>query len=75
MTIVGFWSPIDKQQAEEKLIYLLAFPSKAAADKSWAAFRDDPDWQRVKAASERDGKLVERADSVYMKATDYSPMK
>lgn len=75
MTIVGFWSPQDKQQAEEKLIYVLAFPSKAAADKSWAAFREDPDWIRVKTASERDGKLVERVESVFMSATDYSPMK
>jgi len=75
MTIVGFWSPIDKKQAEEKLIYLLAFPSKAAADKSWAAFRDDADWLRVKAASERDGKLVDRVESVFMNPTDYSPMK
>jgi hypothetical protein len=75
MTIVGFWSPLDPKQAESKLIYLLAFPSKAAADKSWAAFRDDPDWQRARAASERDGKLVDRVESVFMNATDYSPMK
>jgi hypothetical protein len=75
MRIIGFWSPLDKKAAEEKLIYILAFPSKAAADQCWDAFRKDPDWLRVKEASERDGKLVERVESVYMKATDYSPMK
>src|SRR5258708_1350752 len=38
MTIIGFWSPIDPKEAEEKLVYILAYPSKEAADKSWAAF-------------------------------------
>src|SRR5437588_5298237 len=60
MTIIGFWSPIDKEQAEKKLIYILAYPSKEAADQSWQAFRDDPDWKAAKAASEKDGTLVEK---------------
>jgi hypothetical protein len=75
MTLIGFWSPIDGKQADEKMVYLLAFPSKAAADKAWQAFRDDPEWQRVKKASEKDGKLVERVESVYLNPTDYSPLK
>src|SRR5947209_17494021 len=70
MTIVGFWSPLDRKVAEEKLIYVLAFPSKEAADKSWQAFREDPEWLRVKTASERDGKLVARGASVFRSATD-----
>src|SRR5438093_8648540 len=44
MTLIGYWSPIDAKQAEEKMVYILAYPSKEAADKSWAAFRSDPDW-------------------------------
>src|SRR5262245_25579982 len=34
MTLIGFWSPMDKKQADEKMVYILAFPSKAAAEKS-----------------------------------------
>jgi len=75
MEIVAFWSPIDPQQAEQKLIYVLAFPSKEAADKSWKAFRDDPDWKAAKEASEKNGTLVSRVESVFMNPTDYSPMK
>jgi len=75
MTIIGFWSPIDEKQAEEKLIYILAFPSKEDADKSWKAFRDDPDWKKVREESEKDGKLVEKVESVYLNPTDYSPIK
>src|SRR5467141_1441759 len=44
MTLIGYWSPIDPQQAEEKLIYILAYPNEAAARKSWADFRKDPEW-------------------------------
>jgi hypothetical protein len=75
MTVVGFWSPTDPKQAEEKLVYILAFPSKEAAAKSWAAFRDDPDWKKAKAESEKDGTLVTKVESVYLNPTDYSPIK
>jgi hypothetical protein len=75
MEIVAFWSPIDPQQAEQKLIYVLAFPSKEAADKSWKAFRDDPEWKTAREASEKNGKLVDKVESVFMNPTDYSPLK
>ena len=75
MTIIGFWNPTDKEQAENKLVYILAYPSKEAADRSWQAFRDDPDWKAAKAASEKDGTLVEKLDSVFLNPTDYSPIK
>lgn len=75
MTIIGFWSPVDPEQAERTLIYLLAFPSKEAAARSWQAFRDDPEWKAVREASEKNGKLVEKVESVYLNPTDYSPLK
>jgi hypothetical protein len=75
MTITAFWSPIDATEAEKKLYYVLAYPSKEAADKSWKAFREDPDWIKAKDESEKDGKLVDKVESVYLNPTDYSPMK
>lgn len=73
MKVVGFWGPIDeKQGSENTLIYVLQFPSRAAAEESWRAFRADPEWQKVSKASEANGKLVEKVDSVFMKATDYA---
>jgi hypothetical protein len=74
MEIVGFWQPTDPNKADQ-LIYMLAFPSKEAADKSWAAFRADPDWIKAKEESEKDGKLVDKVESVFMNPTDYSPIK
>ena len=71
----GYWSPLDPKEAEQKMIYILAYPSKEAAAKSWKDFRGDPDWKTVVAESEKDGKLVSRVDSVFLAATDYSPIK
>src|SRR5436305_4936753 len=62
MELVGFWSPTDEKEAERKMVYIFAFPSKAAADKSWKAFREDPDWISVKSESEKDGTLVEKIE-------------
>jgi len=57
------------------LIYVLAHKNREAAGKSWDSFRNDPEWKKEQAASEVNGKLVAKVESVFMKATDYSPMK
>jgi hypothetical protein len=75
MTVIGFWSPMDEKQADEKMIYILAYPSRAAAKKSWADFGNDPDWKTAKANSEKEGPLVAKVESLYLNPTDYSPIK
>src|ERR1044071_5024264 len=46
---IGYWVPLDNSGNE--LIYLLAYPSREARDKSWKAFMADPDWQGAYHAS------------------------
>lgn len=75
MTNVGYWVPADAPLSQNTLIYVLAHPSREAAQKSWAAFRNDAEWQKVRAESEAGGKIVSKVDSVLMNATDFSPMK
>lgn len=75
MTIVGFWSPVEKEKSEEVLVYLLSYPSKEAADKSWKAFREDPEWIKAKTESEKAGPIVKKVESQYLTATDYSKLK
>ena len=76
MEVVGFWGPTDKEKGSENtLVYILAFPSRAAREKAWVDFRSDPEWQAVAKESEKNGKLTEKIDSVVMMATDYSPLK
>lgn len=75
MTIVGFWSPLAGRELHGDLVYVMAYPSQSARDAAWDAFRSDPAWQDAKAASEVDGVLAERVDSVILNATDYSPLQ
>ena len=76
MEVVGFWEPVDKEAgAGEKLVYLLGHPSRAAAEANWKAFREDPEWVKVKAESEVGGVLPAKIESVFLAPTDYSPMK
>ncbi|MFN3648785.1 MAG: NIPSNAP family protein [Armatimonadota bacterium] len=76
MQLVGYWVPTDKEKGSENtLIYVLAFPSKEAREASFRAFGSDPEWKAAHAASEANGKLVDKIESVFMNATDYSPIK
>jgi hypothetical protein len=73
--LVGFWTPVEGDEAQNTLIYIVAFPSVEAQKKAWAAFRDDPEWVKAKADSEKDGVLVKEVQSKNLKATDYSPIR
>ena len=76
MEAIGFWEPLDPDAgAGTKLVYLLSHRSRAAADASWKAFVEDPQWVAAKAASEKDGPILAKRERVYLKATDYSPLK
>jgi hypothetical protein len=76
MTLVGYWVPSDADKgADNTLVYLLAFPDRAARDKAWKDFMSDPAWIAARTASEVNGKLTEKIDSLILTATDYSPMK
>jgi hypothetical protein len=80
MTNFGYWS-LDAEQPEaaDTLVYLLAHKSKEARDASFKSFGGDPDWQAVKAASEKaaGGSLTTKdgVKSVLLSPTDYSPTK
>src|SRR5262245_58542024 len=75
MTNIGYWVPQDAPLAKNTLVYLLAHPSREAAQKNWAEFRSDPDWIKVRDASEASGKIVSKLESVYLDATDFSAIK
>ena len=73
MKNVTYWTPTDEKTANNTLIYVLWHASPEAAKKSWDGFRNDPEWHKARDASEKDGKIVAKVESVYMKATEYSP--
>jgi uncharacterized protein (DUF1330 family) len=74
--LIGFWTPTDEKDGKgAKLIYLVAFPSREAAKKTWEAFGKDPEWKKVYEESHKNGVLVKKVDSVFMEPTDYSALK
>jgi NIPSNAP len=75
MTNIGYWTPHEGPLAGNTLIYILAHANRDAAKKSWDAFRADPEWQKARSESEAGGAIVSKIDSVFMQATDYSPLK
>jgi hypothetical protein len=75
MKSVGYWMPTEGEKAGNTLIYILEHPSREEARKNWAAFNADPEWQKVKAESEANGRLVLKVESTFMAPTDYSAIK
>ncbi len=75
MTNVGYWTPQDSPAKETTLIYVISHASREQAKANWAAFIADPEWKKIAEDSQKDGKIVEKIESVFVDATDYSPLK
>jgi len=71
MVSIGYWTPIENP--ENQLIYVLAFPSREARETAWKDFSNDPEWKKVAAESEANGKLVTKVENRFLQATDFSP--
>lgn len=78
MTNLIYWNLVEgSQEADRKLIYLLAHDSVETAKASFDAFRQDPAWMAAREASEKKagGSLTEAKEGVlseYLVPTDYS---
>jgi hypothetical protein len=76
MKNIGYWTPMEGPTAGTTLVYILEHASRDQAKASWAAFGKDPEWQKARAESEAAGRILAKApESVFLTATDYSPMK
>ncbi|MEP7382371.1 MAG: NIPSNAP family protein [Gemmatimonadota bacterium] len=69
-----YWTPTDSAHHDNTLVYLLSHDSQAAADANWKAFGADPDWIKVREASEADGPILASPPvRVFMTLTGFSP--
>ena len=75
MKNVLYFTPVDSdgKSVDNKLVYLLAHKSQAAAKASFDAFRQDPEWIAARDASEKDGKIVAKLETQFFNLTEYSP--
>src|SRR5438128_10778723 len=57
MESIGYWIPQD-ERSKTTLIYIIAHTSREQATKNWREFAADPEWKKVAAASEVNGKIL-----------------
>jgi NIPSNAP len=74
---IGYWVPEDRPNSKNLFIYMVEHPSRAEADKNWAAFIEDPAWKKARAESEANGVLVndEFITRYFLNPTTFSPLK
>jgi hypothetical protein len=75
MESVGYWVPQD-ERSKTTLIYIISHASREAAAKNWKEFIADPEWKKVAADSELNGKILAKPpESVFLEPTDFSMLK
>jgi hypothetical protein len=75
MSNVAYFRPQDAPLKDNTMIYLISHASREQAKQNWSAFGKDPEWQKVAQETQVNGKIVAKVESVFLDATDYSPMK
>jgi hypothetical protein len=76
MESIGYWVPQDGPESKTTLIYIISHASREQARKNWADFQADPEWKKVAADSEKDGKILAKPpESKFMDPTDFSMLK
>jgi hypothetical protein len=75
MESVGYWVPEDPDKSKNTLIYILKHSSREEAEKHWTDFQNDPEWKKVSAESEANGKLVLKVERVWLDPTEFSGLK
>ncbi len=71
MTNVGYWLPLDT--ADERVVFLLSYPDRAARDAAWQALAADPELGELAAMRSESGSTPIAFQTVLLAPTDYSP--
>jgi len=72
LNAVGYW--VADEAPDNSFVFLFSHDSRDDAKKNWDAFRLDPEFQEV-VKSEQGEKTLEKADIIWLRSTDFSPMK
>jgi hypothetical protein len=60
---------------QPNFMYMLTFPDLAARDKAWAAFRADPEWQKLKATpGYGDSEIMSNITDFVLRPAPYSQL-
>ena len=70
----GFWTTLIGESNQD-LTYLLEWKDLAERERVWGAFMSDPEWQKARADSEKNGPIVAQITSSILAPTAFSKMK
>lgn len=70
---VAYWDVL--VGTSNQMYYILEWESMADREAKWDSFLSDPEWQAARAKTEAEGPLVAKVINVFLKPTDYSPLK
>lgn len=70
---IGYWTTYIGPSVNT-LTYLLSWNNLGEREQRWDAFQSDPEWLAAKVESERDGLLIQQAQSSILRPTHYSPL-
>ena len=70
-----YWITVEKEGLQSKLVYFLGHQNKEEFNAAFDRFRVDPEWIRVRDASEMPGKIVEKVDTKFYVSLPFSSMK
>jgi hypothetical protein len=71
---IAFWTTY-VGPSTNTLTYILQWNDLGERQRVWDGFSSDPAWLAVRTESERDGPLVERVQSMFLKPTEYSALQ
>jgi hypothetical protein len=74
LNVLGYWVPDGDPAWNDTFIYLVAHGSRAEADRNWNAFHEDPAFQKFVKAEDAEH-LIQKVDTVYMRASPYSRLR
>ncbi len=71
---VGFWT-VMIGESNHDLYYMLAWENLAERERVFAAFGADPEWQKARAETEKNGPLVTSITNAILTPTAYSKLR
>lgn len=73
MTNIGHFVAADAPKSETTYVYIVAHENPEKAKASWTKFREDPEWQKLRASAPSPGKI--NVESIFVTPTNFSAMK
>ena len=71
---VGFWTTL-VGTSNQDLTYLLEWKDLAERERVFSGFMSDPEWQKARGESEKNGPIVASITNSFLAPTAYSKLK